>query len=150
MRFLWLLVYLLLGLLALVSTYEGLDRVLSTDAGTNSLLAGAATLWLGVSLSFVLSALFPLFCLRHYGPLTFGPLPRASFGRKLLGGWQTDPLQWVRLTTLWFVGTMFGALLASHTHGDKGGVFLWVWVASGVGLPLGEWLMYVTCKRWIA
>ena len=72
MRFLWLLVYLLLSLLALVTTYEGLDRVLSADTSMNPLLAGATTLWLSV-VPAPLPAALRSACLQTAAACVFSP-----------------------------------------------------------------------------
>ena len=94
--------------------------------------------WVFVTLSFLISLIFPFGAIIHARSRTAGSLVSASFSRGFLGGWWTDPLQWLRLTTLSLCCNFLGSLF-TLSHADPQGIMVvWFKAALALGFLLGE------------
>jgi hypothetical protein len=140
MRRLWMFIYAIGAIFAVVGGYQGLApaRTANIDAD-----------WIFVVICFVLMCLFPLGAMafsRLNGVETFR---RPSLDRQPLGWWR-DTLQPLRVSLVGVALVFLGACVALP-HADHRGVMLfWVNAAVAVGLFIGERLVYIIYRRRIA
>jgi hypothetical protein len=97
--------------------------------------------WIFITLSFILTALFPFGAMYYSRSIGVAEWKRPSFDRNPLRWW-TDPLQPLRISILAMCTYTLGAT-AALPHTDKQGVMLFWWnVAILAGLTLGERFVY--------
>ena len=139
-RRLWLTFYSIGAILIPWSGYRSLDpaETARTDAD-----------WLFVSITFVVTCLFPIGAMAYSRSIGVQKFRRPSLDRHPLGWWR-DTLQPLRVSlvaaALFFVGACFAL-----PHADARGVMiLWFYAASALGLLIGERLVYVIFRKRIA
>jgi len=139
-RRLWQLIYIALFVATAVGGYESLAS--KETARTNSD-------WIFVSITFVLTCLFPLGAMFYSRGIGVQQFRRPSLDRHPFGWWR-DTLQPLRMSVigaaLYLVRECFAL-----PHTDQRGVMLfWFYAALALGLLIGERIVYVAYRERIA
>jgi hypothetical protein len=137
MRKIWPFLYLAGAVFCVIGGYHSLspERTARTNAD-----------WIFVSVTFILTSLFPLGAMaysRRRGVETFR---KPSLGRAPLGWW-TDTLQpirvsWVTMALIW-LGSCFALSKTDH----KGVMLFWFYGAYVSGMFIGERLVYLVYRK---
>ena len=140
MRRLWPFIYVALFVSTAVGVYESLAP--KETAHTNSD-------WIFVSITFVLTCLFPLGAMSYSRGIGVQQFRRPSLDRHPFGWWR-DTLQPLRMSVisaaLYFVGS---CLALPHTD-HRGLMIFWFYAALTLGLFIGERIVYVVYRERIA
>jgi hypothetical protein len=140
MRHLWPIIYYTLFVLTAIGGYESLTP--KETAHTNSD-------WIFVSITFVMTCLFPLGAMSYSRAIGVQEFRRPTLDRHPFGWWR-DTLQPLRMcvigAALYFIGACFAL-----PHTDHRGVMLfWFYAALTLGLFIGERIIYVVYRDRIA
>jgi|ERR1051325_299340 hypothetical protein len=139
-RRVWLSIYIIGAVFTLWGGYKSLAP--EQTAKTNSD-------WVFVSITFVLTCLFPLGAIAYSRLIGVQQFRPPSFDRHPLGWWR-DTLQPLRVSVVGAVLYFIGACIALP-HTDQRGVMLfWFYAALAVGLLIGERLVYIVYRERIA
>jgi hypothetical protein len=140
MRRLWPPIYVALFVLTAVGGYESLAP--QKTANTNSD-------WIFVSITFVLTCLFPLGAMSYSRGIGVQQFRRPSLDRHPFGWWR-DTLQPLRISVigagLYLIGSCFALPHTDH----RGVMIFWFYAALTLGLFLGERIVYAVYRERIA
>jgi hypothetical protein len=139
-RRLWLTIYCIAAILTLWSGYRGLEP--AQTARTNAD-------WIFVSITFVLTCLFPLSAMAYSRSIGVQEFRRPSLDRHPFGWWR-DTLQPLRASLVAAALSFVGACFALPRADARGVMILWFYAASALGLLIGERLVYVIFRKRIA
>ena len=139
-RSLWLTIYSIAAILTLWGGYRSLDP--AQTARTNAD-------WIFVSITFVLTCLFPLGAMAYSRSIGVQEFRRPSLDRHPFGWWH-DTLQPLRASLVAAVLYLVGACFALPHTDARGVMILWFYAASALGLLMGERLVYVIFRTRIA
>jgi hypothetical protein len=106
--------------------------------------------WVFVAISFATLLIFPSLAIVYARSRKADLLLHASFSRGFLGGWWTDPLQCLRVTTLLLCGTALGSLFTLPQASPQGMMIVWWFAALAVGSIAGEAFALYKFRRSIA
>jgi hypothetical protein len=98
--------------------------------------------WIFISLSFLVSLIFPTMAVSYACNRAAGHLPAPSLSRGFVGGWWTDPWQCLLLTVLLTSGWFFGSLFTLPHASDQGTMIVWWKGSIALGLISGSALAY--------
>jgi hypothetical protein len=132
MRHLWQCVYVVGAPLVLVGGYRSLSP--AETAHTNAD-------WLFVSITFLLTCVFPLGALAYSRGIGVQEFRRPTLDRQPLGWWR-DPLQPLRVSVVSAGLYFLGACLALPHADNRGIMLVWFYAALAAGLFIGERLVY--------
>ena len=137
---LWAAIYIIGAALALWGGYQSLSP--EETAQTNSD-------WIFVSITFVLTCLFPLGAMAYSRGIGVHEFRRPSLDRHPFSWWR-DTLQPLRISVVSAALYFLGALFALPHTDHRGLMILWFYAALALGLFIGERLVYVVHRARIA
>ena len=131
-RHIWPSIYIVGAVLAVIGGYESLApaRTAHTDSD-----------WIFVSISFVLTCLFPLGAMSYSRGIGVREFRRPSLDRHPLGWWR-DTLQPLRVSVIGSALSLLGACFALPRADQRGIMIFCFYVALTVGIFIGERLVY--------
>jgi hypothetical protein len=98
--------------------------------------------WIFISLSFLVSLIFPTMAVSYARYRATGRLPAPSLSRGFVGGWWTDPWQCLLLTVLLGSSCFFGSLFTLSHASDQGTMIVWWKGSITLGLIFGSVLAH--------
>ena len=140
MHRLWPLIYIALFVSTAVGVYESLAP--KETAHTNSD-------WVFVSITFVLTCLFPLGAMSYSRGIGVQQFRRPSLDRHPFGWWR-DTLQPLRMSVIGAALYLIGSCFALPHTDQRGIMIFWFYAALALGLFIGERIVYVVYRERIA